>query len=202
MGKLPVAEQSNQILVVAGVDKTTAWVSLHNRGAGGEWQQIMTTPGVIGHNGLGKTREGDGKTPVGNFHVDKAFGLADDPGCAIPYVKADEFTYWSGDKRPRFYNRMVDIRKVPDLDKKASEHIIDYPNRYQHCLNISYFSLNYKNDEHVIGFGLFIQCFPAAKPFTEGGVAIPKDKMVFLLQHIDPKCIIVIDSMDKLGASF
>lgn len=202
VGKLPVAGQADQLMVVAGVGRTTAWVSLHSRGENGEWQQIMTTPALLGHNGLGKTRENDGKTPVGNFLIDKAFGLAEDPGCTIPYTKVDEFTYWSGDKRPRYYNRMVDIRKVPDLDKSVSEHIVDYPNRYQHCLNISYFSLDYKNDKHVIGFGLFIQCLPAAKPFTEGGVAIPKDKMIFLMQNIDPKCIVVIDSMEKLGARF
>lgn len=202
VGKLWAAQQASQLLVVAGVGQSTAWVSMHNRMADGEWQQIMTTPGLVGHNGLGKTREGDGKTPVGNFYVDKAFGLADDPGCTLPYVKVDEYTYWSSDIRPRYYNRMVDIREVPDLDKKASEHIIDYPIRYQYCLNISYISNNYKNDEHVIGSALFIQCFPGEKPFTEGGVAIPKDKMVFLMQHIDPKCVIVIDSMEKLGASF
>ena len=59
----------------------------------------MTTPGFIGKSGLGKTKEGDGKTPVGTFHFNATFGIADDPGCKIPYTKVDDDTYWSGDQR-------------------------------------------------------------------------------------------------------
>lgn len=60
---LPVAQTSNQLFVVAQVgEKTTAWISFHEKDALGNWRQIMTTPGFIGKNGLGKVREGDNKT--------------------------------------------------------------------------------------------------------------------------------------------
>ena len=50
-------------------------VPANAKNSDGTWQQIMTTPGFIGKNGLGKTKEGDGMTPVGTFHFDKAFGV-------------------------------------------------------------------------------------------------------------------------------
>ena len=57
----------------------------------------MTTLGFIGKHGLGKEAEGDGKTPVGDFSFNYAFGIADDPGCAIEYHKVTDDSYWSGD---------------------------------------------------------------------------------------------------------
>ena len=135
---LPAAEKTDQLVVVGGVGKTTAWVSMHQKNKDGSWQQIMTTPGFIGREGLGKVKEGDGKSPVGAFRFNKAFGIARDPGCAIPYTQVDKNIYWSGDLRPGMkYDRMVDIRNYPDLDKENSEHIIDYKVHYQYCLNIN-----------------------------------------------------------------
>ena len=45
-------------------DATDAWVSLHQKQSDGSWHMIMTSPGFIGKNGLGKTKEGDAKTPT------------------------------------------------------------------------------------------------------------------------------------------
>ena len=105
IGQLEQAENAGQLFVVAGIGDTTAYVSMHVKDENGVWKQIMTTPGFIGKFGLGKTREGDGMTPVGTFGFNCAFGIAEDPGCAIPYVQVDEDSYWSGDPREGFcYN--------------------------------------------------------------------------------------------------
>ena len=76
---LPAAQTSEQMVVVAGIQGTTAWISMHEK-INGDWEMIMTTPGFIGKNGLGKVKEGDNKTPVGSFKFDYAFGIAPDPG--------------------------------------------------------------------------------------------------------------------------
>ena len=182
--------------MVGGVGQTTAWISMHRKDNKGNWHQIMTTPGFTGKAGLGKEKEGDAKSPVGTFRLNRAFGIAPDPGCAIPYTKVDNNLYWSGDQRPGMqYDRMVDIRKYPDLNKEDSEHIIDYTEHYQYCLNINY------NRLHTPGLGsaLFMHCFGPNKPFTGGCVAVPKDKMRFVMKHVQPDCLIVIDSLENLG---
>ena len=81
--KLDAAKECEQLIVVAGVDKTTAYVTMHEKNNNGEWEQIIATPGFIGLDGLGKENINDCYTPVGTFTIDKAFGLADNPGCQI-----------------------------------------------------------------------------------------------------------------------
>ena len=91
VANLDAAASSDQMLIVAAFSETAtdAWVSLHEKQKDGTWQMVMTSPGFIGKNGLGKTKEGDAKTPTGVFRFNRAFGIADDPGCKIPYVKVD-----------------------------------------------------------------------------------------------------------------
>lgn len=196
---LPAASEAEQLVVAAAYGKNTAWISMHEKDAQGLWHMIMSTPGFIGREGLGKTREGDGKTPVGVYTFNRAFGIAEDPGCALPYVRAGEDTYWSGDVREgRHYNELVSLKEFPDLDKENSERILDYYLQYQYCLNISY------NQEGKAGLGsaIFLHCFGDRKPFTGGCIAIPEDKMRFVMQHVSPDCRIVINTLDNLGGSF
>jgi L,D-peptidoglycan transpeptidase YkuD (ErfK/YbiS/YcfS/YnhG family) len=196
--KLPEADTAKQMFVVAAYEGTTAWISMHEKDKSGNWQMIMSTPGFIGKNGLGKTKEGDAKTPTGIFHFNRAFGIADDPGCKIPYVKVDNDTYWSGDPRKGYhYNELVSLKDLPDLDIKSgdSEHIIDYPYHYQYCLNISY----NEKCKPGLGSGIFLHCLGPAKPFTAGCVSIPEDHMKYVMQHVDEKTVVVIDSYEKLS---
>ncbi|MBR2214884.1 MAG: hypothetical protein IJ849_03880 [Selenomonadaceae bacterium] len=195
VGELPPAYGARQMLVVAAVGKSEAVVSLHEKDAGGVWQEVMTTPGFIGKNGLGKTREGDAKTPVGIFHFTAAFGRKPDPGAKMPYLQVDENYYWSGDVRPGMqYNRLVDIRQLPNLNRAASEHLIEYEGFYEYCLNIGY------NEAGTPGLGsaIFLHCTVPNRPFTGGCVAIPEDKMAFVLRRVDSDCLIVIDSLKEL----
>ncbi|WP_207645277.1 L,D-transpeptidase family protein [Pseudobutyrivibrio sp. YE44] len=195
---LPQAKTSSQMLVVAAYGTTTAWVSLNEKGIDGKWRTIMTTPGFIGKNGLGKTKEGDAKTPVGTYGFNAAFGIAPDPGCKIPYIRCGNDQYWSGDANPGMqYNRMVDIKNYPNLDKENSEHIIEYTRHYQYCLNISY------NAEGTPGLGsaIFLHCMGPNKPYTGGCVAIPENQMKVVMQNVKPDCTVVIDSLENLGGN-
>lgn len=199
---LDAVQDAQQVLVVAAysAEATDAWISLHEKQSDGSWNMVMTTPGFIGKNGLGKEREGDAKTPTGVFCFNAAFGIADDPGCAIPYVKVDDDTYWSGDPREGYhYNELVNVRELPGLDIESgdSEHIIDYPYHYQYCLNISY------NEAGVPGLGsaIFLHCLGPAKPFTGGCVAIPEDHMKFIMQRVDENTVVVIDTYETLSGT-
>ena len=197
--ELPEAADADQLFVVAGVDTSTAYVSMHELDENGRWQEIISTPGFIGMNGLGKTREGDGKTPVGDFYFTEAFGVAPDPGCDIDYKQVDEKDYWSCDpEEGMLYNEMVSIDELPDLDIEVSEHLIDFPREYEYVLNISY------NEEGTPGLGsaIFLHCLSDKRPHTGGGIVIPRDMMKKVLETVDSNCVVVIDSMENLGAEF
>ncbi len=199
---IPAAQDTNnkQLFVVAGMgmDKTTSTIFMLERDDNGNWKQLLSTPGFVGRNGLcsdGEHVEGCGQTPIGTYRFNKAFGIADDPGCAIPYVKVTDDTYWSGDVREGMhYNEMVDIKDYPDLVLDDSEHIVDYVYQYQYCLNISF------NEEGTPGRGsaIFLHCFGPEKPYTGGCVAVPEYVMKTIMQKVDPGCAVVIDTMDNL----
>ncbi len=199
---LPQAQDAEQLFVVAGLgmDKTTATISMHRKDENGNWKQILSTPGFVGKNGLcldEDHKEGCAQTPVGVYHFNKAFGIADDPGCALPYVKVDDNTWWSGDPE-RQYNQMVDIREVPELALDDSEHIVDYEYQYQYCLNISF------NEDGTPGRGsaIFLHCFGPLKPYTGGCVAIPENIMKQVMQNVREDCVVVIDTMENMNATF
>ena len=196
VANLPQAKDARQLFIVATVGETTAWVSMHEKDADGNWRVLMTTPGFIGKEGMGQAREGIARTPVGTFRFNAAFGIAKDPGCAIPYKQVDKNIYWSSDERPGMkYNQMVDIRELPGLDTEICEHIIDYDPHYTYAMNISY------NEEGVPGLGsaFFIHCFGTAKPYTGGCVAIPVADMRFVMQKVRPDCVVVIGDLRKLS---
>ncbi len=202
VANLPAAQDANQLFVVAGIgmDKTTAYISMHQKSEDGTWYQILSTPGFVGKNGLCADedhQEGCGQTPIGVYRFNKAFGIAADPGCAIPYIQVDEDTYWSGDPE-RQYNRMVDIKEVPDLVMDDSEHIVDYEYQYQYCLNISF------NEDGTAGRGsaIFLHCFGPQKPWTGGCVAIPENIMRMVMMNVREDCVVVIDTLDNMGGGF
>ena len=201
---LPAAQDEHvtQLFVVAGLgmDQTTATISMHQRDESGAWKQILSTPGFVGKNGLcldADHREGCAQTPIGVYRFNKAFGIAADPGCAIPYIQVDDNTYWSGDP-DRQYNQMVDLRDVPELVMDDSEHIVDYEYQYQYCLNISF------NEEGTPGRGsaIFLHCFGPLKPYTGGCVALPENLMKLVMQTVREDCVVVIDTLENLGGSF
>lgn len=196
VAELPAAAEAGQLLAVAVRGGSNAWVSLHERDGAGNWQMLMTTEGLVGRAGLGKTREGDGKTPRGTFGFDAAFGTGEDPGCAMDYVRVDETMYWSGDSREGMrYNQLVSIRDLPWLDTGNSEHLVDFGREYRYCLNIDF----NKECRPNAGSAIFLHCLAEDKPYTGGCVVIPEERMLFLMQHVRPDCVVVIDSLHNLG---
>ena len=198
----PQDESITQLFIVAGygMDKTSASVSMHERDAEGHWKRILSTPGLVGRNGLcldADHAEGCGQTPVGVYHFNAAFGIAADPGCALPYTQVDDEIYWSGDPDYR-YNEMVNINEYPELAMDDSEHIVDYEYEYQYCLNISF------NEDGTAGRGsaIFLHCLGTQKPYTGGCVAIPEYIMAQVMRNVREDCVVVIDTMENLNVTF
>ena len=108
--QMNVADDAEQLILVGATSNSDALLVVYAK-AGGQWQQVFTTHAYIGKNGLGKTKEGDGKTPEGGFHFTKAFGIAPDPGCALGYVQVDDSHHWIGDSSSPRYNQFVSTRE-------------------------------------------------------------------------------------------
>ena len=91
------------------------------------WTNTLTCDGLMGLNGLGKTKEGDNMTPIGDFGFSTAFAIKENPGTKINYVDITEDIYCCSDEVA--YNQLIDIRDVPH-DCTDGEHMIDYAPDY------------------------------------------------------------------------
>ena len=194
--KLDAAKDCEQLIVVDGVGETTCYVSMHEKDADGNWKMILQAPGYVGLEGMGKADSYHATTPIGTFTIDKAFGIADDPGCQMEYTKVTEDDYWSGDMREGMhFNEFININDVPDLDKDSSEHLIDYTYEYTYCLNMGY------NSECVPGEGscFFFHCMSLVKPYTGGCVAVNEAVMRLIMQKVRDGCKITINKAEALG---
>ena len=194
--KLDAVSDTEQIIVVAGVGETTAYVSMHEKNSDGKWEMLLQTPGYIGLEGMGDADCDHAMTPVGTFTVGKAFGIADDPGCQIEYTKVTADDYWSGDMREGMhFNEFVNINDVPGLDPNECEHLIDYTYEYTYFLDMGY------NPECIPEEGscFFFHCMSLVKPYTGGCVAVNEAVMKEILRRIKPGCKITIDTADNLG---
>lgn len=194
--KIDGIENMNQIIVVAGVEGSTAYVSMHEKNSDGKWQMILETPGYIGHEGMGNADVNHAITPIGTYTIDKAFGLADNPGCGMEYTKITNDHYWSGDpSEGMHYNELVNVKDVSGIDVNNCEHISDYKYQYRYCLNMGY---NSEKDPNK-GFGFFMHCTGLQKPYTGGCVAVNEAVMKVIMQKVKSGCKIALHRADKLG---
>lgn len=153
----------------------------------GNWQEFLQCKAYLGKNGLDKSREGDVRTPTGDFGMTMAFGAKDDPGSLVPYTKLTNTMYLCGDRE--YYNQFIDVSKVNHICSGNSEHLLSYVPQYNYALVFDY------NKENVFGKGsaIFLHCF-GNYPFTLGCVSVAEENMVKILRTVDTNARICIYS--------
>ena len=186
---LKIAGKTTQMIVVAAKD-TYATVSMHTKDANGVWKEEFSVTGRLGRNGIGKEREGDGKTPVGVYTFMSAFGIKENPGVSVlPYLKVDETHHWVDDPNSKYYNQCVSTKDV-EIDWVSSEHLYKYEPSYNYALALNY------NETCVPGVGcaIFLHCPSATFGTTAGCIAIPEENMIQAMRLLQKDCVIIIDS--------
>ena len=177
----------NQIILVeqSEVEASAAILFLLAKNEKGEWQEQLQCKALLGKNGIDKVREGDAKTPTGDFGFLMAFGAKDDPGSLVSYTKLTNTMYLCGDKE--YYNQFIDVSKLEHHCGGNSEHLIRYIPQYNYALFIDY------NKERIFGKGsaIFLHCF-GSHPFTLGCVSVAEENMVKILRTVDTNARICI----------
>ena len=194
ISKFKVASSTNQIILVIPANYTTTSATLYFYIKEGEkWNQQLETRANIGKNGLGKEKEGDNKTPVGVYKFNRYFGIYDNPGTDLDYVKVNESHYWDGDSNSSNYNTLVNIETYKDFDPSESEHLTDYNPGYEYAMNINY---NEEKTKHK-GSAIFLHCF-TRNNYTGGCVAIEREKLKEIYTKINKDCNIIIDTKENM----
>ena len=151
------------------------------------WELALQCQAYLGKNGIDKTREGDRRTPTGDYGFLMAFGAKENPGSIIPYTKLTNTMYLCGDKE--YYNQFIDVSKINHTCSGNSEHLLSYIPQYNYALFLDY------NKEHTYGKGsaIFLHCF-GNYPFTLGCISIAEENMVKVLRTVDANARICIYS--------
>lgn len=194
ISKFIVSSSTNQIILVIpqNYSSTSAMLYFYVKEED-KWEKYIETEAFIGQNGLGKEIEGDRKTPVGVYKFNCYFGIEDNPGTHLNYVKVNQSHYWDGDSNSKNYNTLVNIETYSDFDPSECEHLIDVNPGYEYALNIDY----NKEQTPKKGAGLFLHCF-TERPYTAGCVAIEKEQLKTIYKEINKDCHIIIDTKENM----
>lgn len=185
--ELPAAKTADQLVVVKYKSGSTATLTMHEKGSDGIWRQLLSSTAYVGKNGIGKTKEGDKKTPTGTFNLKTPFGIKANPGTSLDYVKVTKYHYWCGTSGSKYYNQLIDTRLINRERTSSDEYLINYKGVYNYAAFIDY------NASGTAGKGscIFLHCTGSNK-YTAGCVAIPESVMIKVLKKLKPGCKIVI----------
>ena len=169
-----------QIILVEQIETANSIGTLFllTKNQNGDWQENLQCKAYLGKNGIDKVREGDAKTPTGDFGMLMTFGAKDDPGSLIPYTKLTDTMYLCGDQE--YYNQFIDVSKIEHTCSSNSEHLIRYIPQYNYALFFDF------NKENIYGKGsaIFLHC-AGNNPFTLGCVSVAEENMIKILRTVD-----------------
>ena len=207
-------ERAQQVVVVTAprANTTHATVRAFERDGGG-WRTILhATPARLGSGGLiagSERRQGTGKTPLGTYGIEWAFGRAADPGTALRYVQIDRNDAWTyNPKVPSTYNVFQTAPNAWRGYGRYIERLWGYGPQYDYVLVLDYNlpegrivrdadgirrSTTPANTRR--GGGIFLHVTNGK--VTAGCIAIPRDDMATLLRWLDPaKDPVIVIALD------
>lgn len=133
----------------------------------------------IGRNGLapaGGKREGDGRTPRGNFALRTGFGTAADPGTAVSWLRVGSKDVWVDDPASSLYNEHA---RLPARGRWASAERMDQ-SAYRYAQVIGY------NPHNTPGRGSAIFLHLATGGATAGCVSLSAGNLLRVLRWQRP----------------
>ena len=176
-------ENVKSLIFVKCTGGSNAKVSLYKK-ENNSFINTFNYDAFIGKNGLGKEKEGDSKSPEGDFGIIQAFGIKANPGTSINYLNVTKDHYCC-DEDCQYYNKIIDAKAVNH--KCKGEHIIDYVPQYNYGFFLDY------NKEGVYPKGSAILFHVKGKrPYTAGCIAVDEEAMITILNEIDSNTRICI----------
>ena len=177
-------ERSKQLIFAVNRDASSFLVKIHALQKNGDiWKRAFPAfSGTIGEKGFAsadKKKEGDGKSPTGIFPLGTAFGYLPSVATKMPYRQATENDFWVDDVNSEDYNQWVKGRpKATSMEKMKREDDL-----YKYGIVIEY------NMNPIVkgkGSAIFLHIWGGEGKPTLGCVAMPQEKVLRLLEWLDP----------------
>ncbi|CAM4460396.1 L,D-transpeptidase family protein [Paenibacillus typhae] len=175
---------SQMVVVTASSSRSTTGVLTLRENRDGSWKTVLSgIPVTLGASGIGKTKEGDKRTPSGVFRLGEAFGSAAGPeGLKLPYSKVGSRDYWIDDPGAAEYNQRVTFTRDPGSRWASYERLL-HP-LYKYAVVVRY------NDEPVVpgkGSAIFLHIWRGAGQPTAGCIAMSESNLLKLMKLLDPE---------------
>ena len=135
----------------------------------------------IGRGGMGKLKEGDGKTPEGVLDLGSAFGQGGAPeGSTWPWRETGETDYWVEDSKSQYYNQYVNTEDVEKDWSDADKLLID---KYRIAIEVKY------NPENTPGLGsaIFLHVWGGENVLTGGCTAMAESSIETVIAWMRPE---------------
>lgn len=172
-----ISGNSQLILVTAnGTSTRNATIQTFEKDGNGKWNRVMNVSGFIGKNGFGKTKEGDGKSPIGKFSIGTAFGQNGNPGTKLPWRNITSDDVWVDDSNSPLYNTWQS-RSATQGQWTSAEDMT-------HRLYVYGFVINY-NTARTPNKGSAI-FFHTGSSYTLGCVSTSQSNVISILKWLDP----------------
>lgn len=182
---LQALEGCDQAIITASTSfqAATARVYTYER-VNGYWKEYLPPfPAVIGKNGFTyNKKEGDQKSPIGAFVLNKCFSRFDNPGTKLDFFQFGKNDYWVDDSSSNYYNT---YQKGPSNGRwNSAEDLFKIGDTYKYFLVIEY-----NTRERVPGKGsaIFLHIWQGENIYTQGCTAIHEDKLLKIIKWLDPK---------------
>jgi L,D-peptidoglycan transpeptidase YkuD (ErfK/YbiS/YcfS/YnhG family)/D-alanyl-D-alanine dipeptidase len=173
--------QSQQAMIV--IWETEYYARLYlNESLNGRWKVAGQMQANIGRDGMGKTKEGDCKSPTGIFSLASAFGIVPPPErLRYPYRMLTEYDYWVDDSQSQLYNQWVRFKGGYWKDWGSAECLGKEAIAYKYAVIINY------NTERQPGKGsaIFLHVRTGEKNPTQGCTAVSESDMFEILHWLD-----------------
>ncbi len=171
--------EGKQAIVVRadGINSATAKVWLYEYKSGAWRVKYGPWTAVVGRNGVGKTAEGDGRSPSGAFLLGTAFGWGSTPdGMDYQYRKLDSKDLWVDEAGP-WYNRWV----------RGSTAVYGSGERLKNVKGYEYAVAVHYNDKATknAGSAIFLHIWAGKGKGTAGCTAMSRTNLLRLLKWLD-----------------
>ncbi|PGF05360.1 cell surface protein [Bacillus toyonensis] len=183
-----VGQRTDQIVAVVaqGSSAKVTYLEKHN----GNWQEVFTTNGFVGSQGVGQANESVSRTPRGAHSLGFAFGTSN-PGTNLPFRQITPNSYWISNVNDDQYNTWQER----DNSSSQDEHLIKETVAYKYGIVINY---NTSNPVKGGGSGFFLHVSNGRS--TAGCVSVPQAKMVELMQKLHGGAYIVnVNSINEIS---
>ncbi len=175
---------SDQVLLVIGETLTSpaARICLIER-AKGRWKPVYgPIEAIAGRNGFAlpeEKKEGDGRTPIGPYPLEFAFGYAPEASTNMPYRQALDGDVWVDDTNSPDYNRWV---RRGETSAASFEQMRRKDNLYRYGI-----VLGFNRNPVVKGHGsaIFFHIWKGMGEPTAGCIAMAEEDLVAILGRLD-----------------